>query len=181
MDHSQHKRIVFLLLTAGAAAVGAFLFFDSRSSQAPPDTIPGQSATVVRLYFADPMEACLRPEERRIAHMEGQAAKCKALVQALIQGPHRDLARTLSPKAAVKDVTVKDGIAYVDLNAAAVSDHLGGSEAEVLTVYSIVNTVCLNIPELKAAKIIVEGKSVATFKGHMDLRFALKPDPTLIR
>jgi hypothetical protein len=182
MDQTGHKRAILLLLAVGAtAAVGAFLFFGQRHPEGPSETGGPEATTLARLYFADPLEACLRVEQRRIVHGEGQTAKGEALVKALIQGPTRDLARTLSPNAAVKDVVVRKGVAYVDLTAAAVSEHLGGSESELLTVYSIVNTICLNMPELKAAKILIEGESAATFKGHMDLRFALKPDRTLIR
>ncbi len=182
MDRTGHKRAILLLLAVGAAAaVGAFLFFGGRHAGGPSGTGAPGATTLARLYFADPLEACLRAEERRIVHGAGQTDKGRALVEALIQGPIRDLARTLSPNAAVRDVVIRKGVAYVDLSAAAVSEHTGGSEAELLTVYSIVNTVCLNMPEMKAAKILVEGESAATFKGHMDLRFALKPDRTLIR
>jgi hypothetical protein len=172
MDGSpgQKRAILWLAAAAVAAALGAFLLFVTQPFKGPSITESPERAALTRLYFADPLDACLRVEERPVTPGDGPAATGKALVAALIDGPTQDLARTLPPGAAVTDVFIRNGIAYVNLSAGAVSGHPGGSEAELLTVYSIVNTLCFNLSGVEAVKILIEGESVTTFKGHMDLR-----------
>ncbi len=177
----RYKGLIAAILLTGVLAIGIALMVNSRRSERPLESGDAAGGTSVRLYFADPREAGLRAEERIIAHGEGPGAFGSALIEALIDGPNLDLAPTLPSGAAVKNYDIRNGVAYVDLNAATVSGLTGGSESELLAVYSIVNTVCLNLPEVEAVKILIEGESVATLKGHMDLRFAFKPDQTLIR
>ena len=51
---------------------------------------------------------------------------------------------------------------------------------ELLTVYSIVNSVVFNVSEIKRITILIDGQPVETLNGHLDLRRALVPDVTLI-
>lgn len=176
-----HKRILLAVLLVVAAGVGVFVWLSDWPAGPTPGPRDAQKRIRARLYFADPHEACLRAEERWILQGNGPAETGSALVSALIDGPNLDLAPTLPRGAVVKAVAVRNGVAFVDLDRVAVADHPGGSESERLTVYSIVNTVCFNLTGVGAAKILIEGESVTSLKGHMDLRFALKPDKTLIR
>ena len=58
--------------------------------------------------------------------------------------------------------------------------HQGGSLAEMNTVFSIVNSLTLNFPEIKRVQILIEDRAVETLNGHMDLSRPLRPDPTLV-
>jgi len=51
-----------------------------------------------------------------------------------------------------------------------VSSHTGGTDAELLTVYTIVDALTANLPAVRAVQILVEGKEVDTLAGHVDLR-----------
>jgi spore germination protein GerM len=181
MDPMAHKRAILWLLLAGAAVIGGVLIFGDRIGEETPQPVEPEGRTLTTLYFADPREACLRAEERTLTHGAHPADLGTSLMKALADGPEGELSPTLPPSATVGEVTIRKGVAYVDLDAATVARLPGGSESELLTIYSIVNTLCLNIPEVAAAKILVEGESAATLKGHMDLRFAFKPDRKLIR
>ena len=70
----------------------------------------------------------------------------------------------------VEDVTIKDKSAYVSFNRTLVDLHPGGSASEMMTIYSLTNTVTRNIPQLTSVKILVEGKEIETIKGHIDAR-----------
>ena len=52
---------------------------------------------------------------------------------------------------------------------------------ERLSIYSIVNSLILNVSEIQMVKILINGKDALTLAGHIDLRFPLKADMLLIR
>jgi hypothetical protein len=56
----------------------------------------------------------------------------------------------------------------------------GGSAEEIYTVYAIVNSVALNIPEIRRVGILVEGQPVETLNGHLDLRHPLPPNLSIV-
>jgi spore germination protein GerM len=93
----------------------------------------------------------------------------KATLQALAQGSQQGNLYVIPPRAQVREVyldTTK-GTAYVDFTAALRDDHQGGSWWELLTIYSIVNSLTQNFPEVKRVQILVEGKPIETLAGHI--------------
>jgi spore germination protein GerM len=63
-----------------------------------------------------------------------------------------------------------NGQAYVDLSRAFASAATGGTTDELLSVYTIVNVLTANLPAINSVQLLVEGKSVDTLAGHVDLR-----------
>ncbi|MBW2566494.1 MAG: GerMN domain-containing protein [Deltaproteobacteria bacterium] len=53
--------------------------------------------------------------------------------------------------------------------------------SELFTIFSVVNTLALNIPEVDAVKILIEGREVKTLAGHMDIRSSFRPDLLMIK
>ena len=51
---------------------------------------------------------------------------------------------------------------------------------EILAVYSIVNSIVVNIPGVRRVGILVNGRPLATLNGHLDLRRPLPADFSLI-
>jgi hypothetical protein len=43
-------------------------------------------------------------------------------------------------------------------------------------VYALVNALTVNLPEVEAVQILVDGKEVDTLAGHLDLREPLHKD-----
>ena len=56
-----------------------------------------------------------------------------------------------------------------------------GSHEELMAVYSIVSTVTANFPEAKRVRILVNGEPAETLAGHVSLRGALVPMPSLVK
>ena len=56
----------------------------------------------------------------------------------------------------------------------------GGSTEERLRVYSLVNTLVLNVAEAKSAVLLWNGAQPATLSGHLDLSRPLLPDPSVV-
>jgi spore germination protein GerM len=138
--------------------------------------------SVVHLYFAYKEIAFLASEERVIVHSDDIIEFGKSIMDALIKGPKRDFMRTIPTGTALRAFYVtSDGTAFVDLTQNAADKHPGGSNSEMLTIYSIVNSLILNIPEVKTVKILIEGRESKTLAGHVDIRFPFKANMLLIR
>ena len=50
------------------------------------------------------------------------------------------------------------------------TEHSGGSLEELFTIYTIVNTLTVNLPSISGVQILIEGQEVDTLAGHIDLR-----------
>ena len=141
---------------------------------------PGKS--LVHLYFADKENSFLIAEERVLLRSDDPAEFGKTIIESLIRGPQEELMRTIPAEAALRALYVtQDGTAYVDFTEAVKENHPGGSKSELMTIYSIVNSLILNIPEIDAVKILIGGTESMTLAGHIDLRFPFKADMLLIR
>lgn len=179
--------LLFLLTVAGLCLTGC-----GRQLSPPPggqktpvddseeggENKPGMLETEelhsVVLYFADKQAACLVTEERVITE-EGKDPRVFAL-EALIEGPlNSDMERTIPADAKVLDISVAEGIARVNFSRELQTSHWGGSTGEILTVYSIVNTLS-QFPEIEQVKIIIDGMEIESLAGHMELDKPLEPD-----
>lgn len=156
------------------------------SEEATPAPVEGPGAGAerrisVRLYFEAPDREGLLPEEREIAFSPDLAQQLRTVVDELARGSTTGLVATLPPGTRVLEVFVQArGVAYVDLSSEAASGLPGGSKAELLTVYSVVNTIVTNFPAVSRVRLLVEDQPVAAFGGHVDVSRPLPPDMTLV-
>jgi spore germination protein GerM len=98
-------------------------------------------------------------------------------MQEMARGSEKDLASTLPEGTQVRDLFIThDGTAYVDFSPELALKHVGGSLAEINTVYAIVNTLTLNFPQIKKVQILVDDHAVDTLTGHLDLSRPLRQD-----
>ena len=136
----------------------------------------------VRLYFQADERDGLLPEERAIAFSADLAQQIRTVVEELAKGPQTaGLLPTLPAGSRVLEVFVEaHGVAYVSLSPEAASGLPGGSRSELLTVYSIVNTVVTNFPAVKRVQLVVGDQLAASLGGHVDLTRPLPPDMTLV-
>ena len=122
-------------------------------------------------------------EQRRFPLSENTPIRFgKAIVRALIEGPRSDLVRTIPEETELRALYItKTGTTYVDMTKAFRDRHPGGSKSEMLTIYSIINSLILNISDIHSVKILIEGNEAETLAGHIDLRHPYKADMLLIR
>jgi len=179
------------MLLAAAVIIGGVVFasfvyqYRSQPGEAPAG-IPPPSREVpqepVHLYFADRSNTHLTAEKRLLPRTEDAAAQARRIIEALIRGPETGLVRTLPETGTVSSVFVTpDGIAYVDLDESIRTDHPGGSRTEMLTVYSVVNSVVLNIAEVETVKLLIGGQEVDTLAGHISLKAPLRANMLMVR
>ncbi|OGP96801.1 MAG: hypothetical protein A2157_00295 [Deltaproteobacteria bacterium RBG_16_47_11] len=136
----------------------------------------------VILYFSDRDGEYLIGEKRKIAKGGEGKEEAKELINELIKGPKGKLIPTLPSRTRCLSLKVNEkGIAIINFNQALSKDHPGGSSAEILTTYSIVNSLALNFPRIKGVQILIEGKPIETITGHLSLKQPISPKPDLIK
>jgi spore germination protein GerM len=135
----------------------------------------------VKLFFQAADRPGLVIEERSVTFSNDVSRQLRGVVEELVHGSKIGLGPTLAPETKVLDVFVTArGIAYVDLSKDVVTGHLGGSEAERMTVYSVVNSLSTSFPAVKRVQILVEDRPTETLAGHVDLTRPLPPDLTVL-
>jgi germination protein M len=129
--------------------------------------VKAQDKKVALFFLADTgNNAKLKPVLVTVKNSSNQPA---AVLQALFDGPPQGsgLLALFPQGTKVIDVTVKDGLATVNLNQKAMQLNLG-SQGEAMAVASVVNTLT-KLPEIFRVKIVVEGEEVESLAGHVDL------------
>jgi len=134
------------------------------------------------LYFPSLSGRTLVAESRPIQWAPAAADRVRQVLLALAEGPSQRLGHPLSAATNVRAVFLTaEGTAYVDFSSDLLSSLYPGIEAESLSVYSIVNSITVNIPSVKRVKILIQGQEVETLDGHADLTEPIVADPSLVR
>jgi spore germination protein GerM len=157
---------------------------DRENSQQPmrPAAAISSQTRLVHLYFSDKDSQFLMAENRVLKSPEDPEFFARSIIEALIKGPQQGLARTLPAATAIRAIFVTpEGICFVDLTSAVTERHPGGIQSELLTIYSIVNSLVLNVPQIKAVKILINGSEAMTLAGHINLQIPIKANMLLIR
>ena len=132
----------------------------------------------VNLYFSDSQAMYLEPEKRKISQTPSLARQ--AVIE-LIKGPENsELYPTIPQGTQVNEVYIADDIVYVDLSEEIFKNHPGGSSGELMTVYSIVNTLTEILP-IKGVQILVGGNEKNSLVGHIDISMPLLRDKDWIK
>jgi spore germination protein GerM len=176
------KGILIVAFIIFAAIVGALLLkkYDtsSRRPQVPPPA--AQTGTVlVTLFFASHDGDALVREGREIDASAELDESVQAVLEELISGPVGDYAPVLPYNTQIRGVQVQGDLALVDFGKELVAAMPAGSSAEMAAVYSVVDSIAANFPQIKKVQITIDGEHVSTLKGHLDLRGPLVPDYTL--
>jgi len=136
----------------------------------------------VYVYFADAKNKFLIGEERSGVAPDDPVLFCRLIVEELIKGPQSNLTVTIPPKTKLRAVYITpDNTAYVDFTEGIAMQDSGGVVSELMTIYSIVNSLILNVSDVDQVKILIEGKEAETLAGHIDIRFPISADMLLIR
>jgi hypothetical protein len=134
------------------------------------------------LYFSDQDGEYLIGEKRKIFKKEAPVEEAIEVINELIKGPRGELVPTLPYRTKCLNLKIDErGIAAINFNRVLSKEHPGGSSAEILTVYSIVNSLAQNFPQVKQVQILIDGKPVETIAGHLSLRHSIAPNTKLIK
>ena len=180
------RRGVFILAVLIGIGIGAFLLFRQEGVNIFKPEVTKRSVSKeqknVILYFSDEEGEYLIGERDKITKRDRVEEEAKELLTELIRGPKGKLIPTLPSQTRLLTLHVDEkGVAKVSFSKAFTADHPGGSSAEIMTVYSIVNSLTTNFPQIKRVLILVEGKEIESIAGHLSLMSPISSKPDLIR
>ena len=138
-------------------------FVDSQGTQINP-----MEETKLKLYFTDEEGTGLVGVTRTLTYNTNMSLE-KLVIEQLILGPSPEVTEvfpTINPETKVLNVTVKDGICYVNFNSAFLTQPYSVS-AEA-TIYSIVNSLS-ELTGVNKVQISIEGDSSVIYKETISL------------
>ena len=136
----------------------------------------------MNLYFSSKDGERLIPESREIMNEPDSVSRAKRAIMDLINGPLEQGLRTIPQDTKLRELYIdKYGQAYIDFSKEIAQNHPGGVWEEMLTVYSVVNTLVFNFSEIKSVKFLIEGKEAETLAGHIDIERPFKENISIIQ
>lgn len=165
--------IICLLLLAAAAI---FQYVVTLPPKVPEYELNNGPATVTRsarLYFNDPALEKYRTEERKLElAVDNETNLANMAIKALMTGPRAEGSVSTLPKTEdTPTVFTREGHYYVNLPASWQKQNFG-STAELLLVCTITRTLLDLNPHNLDVVFMVDGKTVESLAGHVDLRNA---------
>lgn len=146
------------------------------------EATPTANGEAVTLYFPA-ASGKLESEVRTApAGLEGEERR-RWLAEQLLAGPENANLRPVFPTEAelASVVATPDGTVLIDVSIGE-SDGAGmGSTDELLTIYSVVNTMLLDDPSAQRAVLLINGRQRETLAGHLDTSRPLYARPDLVR
>ncbi len=158
-----------LLFGVVAGYVGGWIM---RQSQPPAERIPivveeDLPERKVQLYFGDKQGRFLQSEERMIAGCEDDRDCIRSLLEALRSGSQQALLSVLPEETGILEIELENDLVRVNFSRHLSDFHPGGSFSELLTVYSLANSLGENFPYLRQVQILIDGQVQRTLKGHV--------------
>jgi spore germination protein GerM len=139
-------------------------------------------ARAVTLFFGNSAGDGLISETRTISARRHRDEEIEVVVAELLAGPTRGGAvRTFPPDTQLRQAFYDEAqrLLYLDFNRALVSQAMGGSAMETLTLGALLRTIAIDFPEVESVQILVDGLEVETLGGHLDLTRPLRPESWL--
>ncbi|GKX31136.1 hypothetical protein SH1V18_36160 [Vallitalea longa] len=133
----------------------------------------------VLLYFSDAEGTGLVPKEVEVQVDPNEPLE-KMVLNLLINLPlTEEEVRTIPTETKVINTSVSEGVCYVDFSKEFKSKHEGGSTGELLTIYSIVNTLT-ELPDINKVQFLIEGEKEELFKGHLQFNILFERNLDLV-
>ncbi len=178
-----------LVLAAVAVVITVVLIFKGRQPQKKEAEVEvqkveeGQEKELMRvkLYFLDSEENVLVEEQKEIEKGKNERDSIRNLLSALFEGPSSPQLLSAVPEGTqLRQVYIIDHVCVVDLTGPIASAGSDGSSAELMAIYSIVNSITTNFPDVRSVKIILDGMERETLFGHVSLKDPFFPDMSYV-
>jgi spore germination protein GerM len=136
----------------------------------------------IHLYFESP-QMLLTSETRDVQLPENPAGALPAVMRELVKGSaNQGVPHSLPADTVIRGAyLLPDGIAFIDLGGPTLTQGWPtGSHEELIAVYSIVQTVMANFPQVRRVRLLINGEPAETLAGHVALNRSLGPMPSLV-
>jgi len=185
-------RSVLIPVLAVLAAGLALFFFLSDNRESIKKAQPGEGLSAedgttaadsrprrtVKLLFLSEEREALIPEEREIvADPSSPAFEARQILTELIKGSNAGLLSAIPPETKLIQVYItKEGTAYADFSREFSDRHPSGSNAEIATIYAVVDSLAYNLKSVKKVCLLIDGEERETLAGHIAINHAILPD-----
>lgn len=143
------------------------------------DSKPKSKTLDITVYFSDDEAMYLVPETRKIK-LEDKLIE-EAIIEELIKGPEeKEHFETIPEGTKLLSIKTEDKTAYVDLSKEFKENHPGGSTGEIMTIYSIVNSLT-ELDNIEKVIFSIEGQKEKTLAGHLIFDEPFYRDESLIK
>lgn len=182
--------ILGLALAVLAAGVAWWWWSDSshrpwrRSPAAAASSQPREKVGFDLYFPAD--NGMLRSERRELEVTQSPKDRIRKIVEGVLAGPRQPgLVRPFPEPVQAGGIAIvggsSGGIAYIDLRWPEQPDPPGGgSTEEIQRIYSVVDSVALNVPQVQGVVLLWNGVQRVSFSGHLDTSLPLAPDRELV-
>jgi spore germination protein GerM len=138
---------------------------------------------LITVYFPSQEHVALVPESREIFDTASPVDRAKQILADLISGPSgsTEAYPALPAGTRIRQVYIlEDGVAWVDFTADLKRGMVGGTDIELFSVYAVVNSLALNVPEIRRVGFLIDGRVSETLGGHLDLRRPFRANTSYI-
>jgi len=179
MKSKQKKLILFIFLTVFVLSGICVAENDVKEERISPyeDLFEGF------VYFADKQKTSLKAIKEKFASNLDSHYLGLEILKTLLKGPQLVHLEATWPKGTKINsfFITDDGKAYVDLSPE--QEMMGNmdTQSELLAIYSLVNSLTLNISKIKMVKILIHGQDALTLAGHIDLEYFYKTNMLMVK
>jgi spore germination protein GerM len=186
------KFLVFLIIVG----LGVFLAYHFRQEitdflrpppvkkieKKPEHEVAVKEKKMVTLFFSEEEGEYLVGEKREIPRRDRVEEEAKETIVELIKGPKGKLIPAMPPHTKLLTLRMdENGVAKVNFDKTLSKEHPGGSSAEMLTLYSIVNSLTVNFPQIKRVQILIDGKEAESIAGHISLKQPVSFNSSIVK
>lgn len=174
-------------LVAGVISIALLVPVSCKRSSATEESkapLVARTADRQVRFFFEQADATLVAEVRNLRLPESPVAAATPLLREYLKGPSRpESARPFPVDVVLRAAYVlPDGTAIVDLGGPTLTTGWStGSHAELMAAYSLVQTLTVNVPQVKRVRILVNGQQGETLAGHLRIDRSLAPMAGLVR
>ncbi|MFH2091065.1 MAG: GerMN domain-containing protein [Pseudomonadota bacterium] len=148
----------------------------------PEDISSAQALFEGFVFFTDIQRISLKSEKIWFPSKMDEHKLGSKIINKLFEGPSQTNLEQVWPKGVkLNALFISDGKAWVDLDIGPKMTNDMDMRSELLAVYSLVNSLTLNISGIKMVKILVQGQEAATLAGHLDMGYFYKTNMLIVK
>lgn len=137
--------------------------------QTKPEQPKAQAKTLeIKAYYPDKSGIGLVALNRKIKIYDDGEKYLEAVKILTVKPGEKDVIEIFPKGAEIVGAKLEGNIVVVNFSQGTATHFVGGSTGEELLISSVVKTLT-EFPEVKKVKFLIDGKSVETLAGHMDL------------
>ncbi len=173
---------VFIILLLNRKKEAPEAHLDNAKTSFQQEILKAEESIKVIIFLPSDKDELLHPEERKILKTSSLSNQVKQVILEIIKGSEKGNLSPVPSGTKIREVYIhSDGTAYIDLSSEYAIGNLGGSTSEIEAIYTIVNSITFNFPNIKRVRFLIDGMDRETLKGHLCMEKFFLPDYSLIK